>query len=108
MRAFDSYRENNCLEVKKAGGGLPNSLWETYSSFCNTNGGVILLGVAERDDGSFAATGLKDVDKLRKDFWNTINNGSKVSINILTDDDLVSFDLDGDTVLAINVPRAKR
>ena len=31
-------------------------------------GGVILLGVIEREDGSFATTGLKDIEKLKKDF----------------------------------------
>ena len=37
---FDSYKEDNRREVKKANGGLPIALWESYSSFANTYGGV--------------------------------------------------------------------
>ena len=48
---FDKYKEDNCREVKKAEGGLPIALWESYSSFANSNGGVIILGVGERQDG---------------------------------------------------------
>ncbi|HIR93238.1 MAG TPA: putative DNA binding domain-containing protein, partial [Candidatus Egerieimonas intestinavium] len=35
------------LECKKAESKLPNSVWETYSSFANTDGGVILFGIEE-------------------------------------------------------------
>ena len=45
---FYKYKEGNCPEVKKAEGGLPISLWESYSSFANSNGGVIIHGVGER------------------------------------------------------------
>lgn len=48
MQEISSYREGNRLEVKKAKGGIPNSMWETYSSFANTDGGIILLGVDEK------------------------------------------------------------
>ena len=108
IRKFDEYRENNRLEVKKAKGGLPNSLWETYSSMANCYGGVILLGVIEKDDGSFETTGLKDVEKLRRDFWNLANNAQKVSINLLTDSDVESYEVNGDVILAIYMPRARR
>ena len=108
IRKFDEYRENNRLEVKKAKGGLPNSLWETYSSMANCYGGVILLGVVEKDDGSFETTDMKDVEKLRRDFWNLVNNSQKVSINLLADNDLESFEVNGDAILAIHVPRARR
>lgn len=53
---FDSYKEDNRREVKKANGGLSVSLWDTYSAFANCYGGVIILGVAENNDGTWRTT----------------------------------------------------
>ena len=110
LSQFDEYREDNRREVKKANGGLPVSLWETYSSFANCYGGVIILGVKEEEDGSWRTTGLKNEAKLRKDFWDTINNHKKVNVNLLTDDDVQTY-LVGerkDVIVVIYVPRARR
>ena len=108
LEDFDSYREDNRLEVKKAKGGLPNSLWDTYSSFCNTAGGCIILGVIEHEDHSWETCGLKDSSKLRKDFFDTINNKKKVSINLVHEEDVVDYTYNDDVILVITVPRATR
>ena len=96
---FDEYREDNRREVKRANGGLPSSLWDTYSAFANCYGGVIILGVKEEKDGSWKTTGLQNESKLRKDFWDTINNRKKVSLNLLTDDDIETYHVGEDIIL---------
>ena len=105
---FNSYKEDNRREVKKASGGLPLSLWETYSAFANCYGGVIILGVKEENDKSWHTTGLKNADKLQKDFWDTLNNRTKVSANILTEKDVEIYELNGDVIMVIQVPMAHR
>lgn len=109
LELLTTYKESSRLEVKSARGGLPNSLWESYSAFANSEGGVIVLGIKENTkDGSLYVEGLDDVHKLLKDFWNTVNNRQKVSSNILTDSMAVPEKLEGKDVIVINVPRAER
>lgn len=109
LEMLATYKENSLLEVKSARGGLPNSLWESYSAFANSEGGVIVLGVKENSkDGSLYVEGLDDVHKLLKDFWNMVNNRQKISCNILTDSMAVPDKLEGKDVIVIRVPRAER
>jgi len=96
-------------EYKAARGGLPKSLWETYSAFANTAGGTLYLGVKEGDEGpSTAGLTEADVDKLRGEFWVTLNNPQKVSANILQEHHVSVETHQGDAILVIEVPRATR
>ena len=69
---------------------------------------MIILGVNEHEDGSWETTGLKDTDKLLRDFWNTVNNPKKTSVNLLTDADVEVHKINDDLILVIYVPPAKR
>ena len=110
LAQFDEYREDNRREVKKANGGLPISLWDTYSAFANCYGGVIILGVKEEKDGSWKTTGLQNTSRLRREFWDTINNSKKVNINLLSEDDVQTYEVSDnkDVIMVIYVPMAKR
>ena len=105
---IQKYRENNRIEAKKALGGLPRSIWETYSAFANTLGGVILFGVEEYADKSLHPVNLPDPEGMVRDFWNAINNPSKASINILTDRNVQIVEIEGNRIIEITVPRAER
>ena len=105
---LENYRENNRIEAKKALGGFPQSVWETYSAFANTMGGIILLGVEEHADKSLHAVDLPDPEKLVKEFWDTVNNRNKVNVNILTSRNVTVETVDGKRIIVITVPRARR
>ena len=87
---------------------MPVSLWDTYSAFANSYGGVIILGVKEQEDKTWKTTGLKNADKLQKDFWDTINNSTKVSINLLNEKDVEIHEIGEDVVMVIHCPKAPR
>lgn len=105
---IERMRESGTLEAKLAKGGIPASLWETYSAFANTEGGVILLGVREEEYGSLMVEGLANPDGLIKKFWDAVNNPSKVSANLLTSEDVTVHEVEGKRLVVINVPRAPR
>ena len=61
-----------------------------------------------RIDAKKALGGLPNVDKLIKQFWDTVNNQKKVSINILSHKDIYIQQIDEKQIVVINVPRADR
>ena len=86
LNHMEQYRENNRLEAKLATGGLPHSLWETYSAFANSYGGVILLGVEELPDHSLRVQGLLEPHEMADELWSMLSDPKVVSANILRRD----------------------
>lgn len=107
---INNLKENNLIEIKKSKGGLPNSLWESYSAFANTNGGTIVLGIDEPQKNVFESAKLTESEalELQKRFWDNINNVQKISVNLLVDKDVYVDDYDGYPILVIKVRRASR
>ena len=101
---LQNYRENNRIEAKEALGGLPESIWETYSAFANTQGGVILLGVEELEDKRLHALDLLDPQWIIDDLWAGLNDPTVVSVNILTPDHIRIHVVEGRQIIAVTVP----
>ena len=78
---------------------LPSPLKNAYSS---------AIPSLSPKDSLMYTTGLKNADKIKRNFWNTIHDTKKVSINLLSDKNVESYEVNGDTILVIYVPRAKR
>ena len=97
-------REDTDLEFKSARGGVPGSMWDTYSGMANTDGGVILLGI--ENDGTIS--GLPDPAKARKTVWDSLNNRGQVSVNLLSNDQVRVVPVAEKSVLVMEVPRANR
>ena len=102
--------ERISFECKKAENNIPKSVWETYSSFANTIGGIIVLGITENikfagEANHFEITGITNPQKLRKEFFDTLNS-NKVNRNILTDSDVEIIDYEGVSLICITVPQA--
>ncbi len=102
-------RESNEIEFKSAAGGFPGSFWETYSSFANTHGGAIILGVKERDN-SFFLDGLTEeqTKKYQRDFFNNMHSKKNVNVALLKEDDVQTIKLGRDYFLFFYIPQVER
>ena len=104
------YGERINVEYKEAFNELPKSFWETYSSFANTIGGQIVLGIKEHRtkltmQERFEIQGVNNADKILKTLWDTVNS-DKVSRNILLDENVETIDYDGKQLIVVTIPMA--
>ncbi len=107
LKELKKMKKSSTLEVKSAKLGLPKSIWSTYSAMANTDGGIIVLGVKETSEG-FKVVGIEKPDLMIKEIWNVLNNKEKVSVNLLTNKDIFIQEVEGKSVIIINVIKADR
>ncbi len=74
---LEQLREYYELECKLAAGRdgkgeLPQDFWRSYSAMANMHGGIVLLGVKEKE-GKFAFNSIEKPDKILKVLFDTAN-----------------------------------
>lgn len=95
------------FETKEARADIPRDAWDTYSAFANTDGGTIVLGLKECEEG-LRIEGVSDAEGKIRNIWNLLNNREFVSVNLLSNSDLRVMDCDGRKLIIMDVPRADR
>lgn len=98
-------KEDQNTELKTAANHLPLSLFETYSSFANTSGGVIYLGIKEAEPKNIIS-GVSNPKELKKNFFDVIHNKNKVSAAIVDESAWEEIDVDGKTIVRITINEA--
>ena len=87
-------KEKYYIELKKAQ-ELPNAFWETYSSFSNTSGGYVILGVEEGSPDN-NIKGVGNVEKTLSSLWDMASNKTKVSYRNIENEDVNVITVDED------------
>lgn len=101
--------ENERIEYKSCFNKLSKDVWETVSSFQNTVGGYLILGIKEKDssgDTINEVRGIKDPQKIIDQFWTNINE--LISYNELNNEDITTLKLkNGNYLIEIHILPAK-
>ena len=93
------------FEVKEARFELPKSIWETVSSFSNSAGGWIVLGIALLKEG-FEIMGVEKAEKIEQDFVSTLR--SKNKFNVIITPKCKKYNIDGKTILAFFISSSEQ
>ncbi len=89
--------ETNKIEVKTALKGFPKKCYDTFSSFSNKYGGIILFGISENN--AFKTEGVYNVKDLQKQITNLCND----SMNPKLRPDILILQFEGKNILAVKL-----
>lgn len=96
--------ENIQVEFKKSTTEITKDVYDTVCSFSNRDGGVIFLGV--KGDGEILGIQPPVVDRMKRDFVTSINNGQKINPPLYLQPETCV--VNGRMLLIIQVPSASQ
>ncbi|MDD3052555.1 MAG: ATP-binding protein [Candidatus Cloacimonetes bacterium] len=113
----DKLIEKVTFEAKRAtgksgNGQVPADFYPTYSGMANTLGGTVVFGLEEihtkEGETRFKVAGIKNPEKVIDQLFSTLNNRSKVSLNLITNDHIKIVPVLDTSIIKITIPRAER
>lgn len=113
----DELIEKVTFEAKRAtgkdgNGHLPADFFPTYSGMANTLGGTVVFGLEEKrtknGEVRYKIAGIKNPEKVVDQLFSTLNNRSKVSRNLITNDHIKIISVQDTKIIKITIPRAER
>lgn len=103
-RFLENVHEKYWIELKKSS-DLPTAFWESYSSFSNTSGGFIILGVREGTPHN-EIIGVDNAEKTTTSLWDQVSNTNKVNFRNIDNRDVNTYTVDGKKVIIVYVKEA--
>ena len=89
--------ETSTIEVKSAANGFPKKCYDTFSSFSNKNGGLIIFGINEKDN--FKSENIYDLNDLQKQISSMCNDAMEPKIRA----EIIMVEFEGKNILAVKV-----
>lgn len=96
-------KEGLRIELKESGKKIPDSLYDTYSSFSNTEGGTIYLGIKEGKLNTIV--GISNPEEQKKALISTLHS-KKTSYCSISDEDVQIIDVNGKKIIRFVVKEA--
>lgn len=103
-KALQLNSETNLVEFKKAAGGFPKKeVRKTLSAFGNTEGGIIVFGVEEKQNKTLEVVGVQNAADLQE----RMTNLSVEEMNVVLRLGYHLLEVSGKTILSIYVPKCE-
>ena len=99
-------KEGVNTEFKESVEKVPESFYETYSSFSNTSGGVIYLGIKEGKKNTIV--GVKNPEEQKKNIIASLHSKEKSSYCSVSDEDIEILTIDGNKIIRVFVSEAPK
>ncbi len=97
-------KEGMHIEFKSAQNGIPSNVYETFSSFANTSGGTVYLGIDEKETNPLVGLSENVCEKYKENLINAIHNNTKISSPVFNDSNISLIPLsNGKFVMAIDI-----
>lgn len=106
LEYLSNLKEGVNVEFKESQNKVPDSFYDTYSSFSNTSGGTIYLGIKERKKNIIS--GVLNPLEQKKSIISALHSKDKVSYCSISDDSVQILTINDKKIIKVTVNEAPK